>query len=546
MRFKHGRAFLFVLALALILPGMLTAQAGNQFPAISTERIRADLKYLSGEQLQGRGVGTRGEELATDHIAAQFKKAGLKPAGDRGYFQTVPLVLVKSGPDLSMRLIAGKETTDLKVDDEIVGVSQTQRDEDFEADVVFVGHGITAPEFGWDDYKDIDVRGKIVVLFTNEPPSEDPKFFQGKSLTYYGRWTYKFEEATRRGAKATLIIHTPETAGYPFSVVRTIKGVQLEREPNAPALAFAGWMSSRGADNLLAGAGLTVDEALKKADTKGFKAIPLPARIKGHVPTTAKKVASRNVVGMVEGSDPTLKAEAVLFSAHWDHLGTRKTTTGGEEIFHGALDNGSGSAVLLELARAWAGAESKPKRTAIFLATTAEESGLLGAFHYADHPVIPLGKTAMNFNFDTIYPTGVPESIVLSGAERTTGWKALQATATRHGLEIEPDLRGHLGYYYRSDHFALAKGGVPAFSVGRGEKVKGKPADFMKKISEDFVANIYHTPNDKFREEWDFAAYPPLMNFALDAAREVANAPTLPTWLAGDEFLAARQKSGVK
>lgn len=548
MRFDFGRAGLKVLLLAFFAPALAFAQEpGSSFPAISAERMKADLKYLSSEQMLGRGVGTRGEELATDFIASQFQKAGLKPIGDKGtYFQSVPLILVKSGSDLSMDLIAGGEKSKLKIEDDVVGVSQTQQNEDFEAEAVFVGHGITAPEFGWDDYKDVDVRGKVVVMFTNEPPSEDPKFFGGKSLTYYGRWTYKYEEATRRGAKAALIIHTPETAGYPFSVVKTVKGVQLEREPNEHALAFAGWLSSRGGDKLLAGVKLSVDEALKKADTKGFKAIPLGVSIKGHVPTETKKVTSRNVVGIVEGSDPKLKNEAVLFSAHWDHLGTKKSASGVEEIFHGALDNGSGSAILMEMARAWGGAAAKPKRTAIFLSTTAEESGLLGAFYYAAHPVMPLGKTAMNFNFDMIYPIGEPESIVLSGAERTTGWKTLQGVAKKHGLEIEPDRKGHLGYYYRSDHFAMAKGGVPAFSVGRGEKVKGKPADYMKKISEDFIANIYHTPNDKFNDAWDLKAYPPLMRFALDAAREVADTPELPTWLPGDEFLSARQKSGVK
>ncbi|WP_020470457.1 M20/M25/M40 family metallo-hydrolase [Zavarzinella formosa] len=539
------RLLLFIL---LFAPAPVFAQeGGDKLPAISTERIRADVKYLASEPLQGRGVGTRGEELTTDHIAAEFKKAGLKPGGDRGtYFQGVPLVTVKTGPELSLELIKGKEGIPLKAEEEFVGVSHTQVSEDFDAEAIFVGHGISAPEFGWDDYKDTDVKGKVVVLFTNEPPSDDPKFFNGKSLTYYGRWTYKYEEATRRGAKAVFIIHTPETAGYPYSVVKSVKGVQLQREPNAPALAFAGWLSAKGGDKVLYAIGLTVDEALKKADTKGFKPIPLDTRFKVYAPTTTQKIISKNVIGVVEGSDPALKSEYVLFSAHWDHLGVRKSTTGGEEVYHGALDNASGSAILLELARAWAAMDPKPKRSALFLATTAEESGLLGAHYYAAHPAVPLGKTAMNFNFDCIYPVGEPESIVLSGAERTTAWKALQATAAKHGLVVEPDQRSHLGFYYRSDHFALGRGGVPAFSVGRGEKVKGKPADFMKKVTEDFIANIYHTPNDKYREEWDFAAYPPLMRFTLDAARETANTPTLPTWLPGDEFRAAREKSGVK
>lgn len=548
MRVDSHRCCLLGFSMLLFAPLVLSAQdAKDNAPPISIERIRADVKYLSSDPLQGRGVGTRGEELATDYIAAQFEKAGLKPVGDRGtFFQAVPLVMVKTGTDATLELTKGCETKVFKFDDEFVGVNHTQQAEEYEGDAVFVGHGITAPEFDWDDYKDTDVKGKVVVLFTNEPPSDDAKFFNGPALTYYGRWTYKFEEATRRGAKAVFIIHTPETAGYPFSVVRTGKGAQLQREPNAPALAFAGWLSTRGGEKMLESVGLTVESALKKADTRGFKPIPLGVKLKGHVPTTVQKIASKNVVGVVEGSDPALKSEVVLFTAHWDHLGVAQSSPGVEAIYNGALDNASGSAILLELARAWAAQAPKPKRSAMFLATTAEESGLLGAKYYATHPIVPLGKTAMNFNFDSVSPIGEPESIILNGSERTTAWKMLQDTATKHALAIEPDRRGHLGYYYRSDHFALAQGGVPAFSVGRGERVKGKPADFTKKLSEDYIANIYHTPNDKFREDWDFTGYPVLMRFTLAAATQAANAPTLPTWLAGDEFLAARAKSGVK
>lgn len=547
MRFNSSRFSTLVLSLTLFALEGTAQETGDHLPPVSIDRIRADVKYLASDQLEGRGVGTRGEELATDYIASQFQKAGLKPAGDRGtYFQKVPLVLVKTGSDATLDMIKGNQTTSFKLDEEFVGVSYSQRAEDFEAEAIFVGHGITAPEFGWDDYKDTDVKGKVVVLFTNEPPSDDPKFFNGKSLTYYGRWTYKFEEATRRCAKAVFIIHTPETAGYPYSVVRTVKGAQLQLAPGEPALAFAGWLSSPGGDKLLASAGLNVNNALKQADARGFKPIPLGIRLKGHIPTTVRLVTSKNVLGSVEGSDPALKTEVVLFTAHWDHLGVARTSLGVEEIFSGAQDNGTGSAILMELARAWSTMNPKPKRSALFLATTAEESGLLGAQYYAAHPLVPLGKTAIDFNFDMISPIGEPESIVLNGSERTTAWNMLRETAKKHGLNIEPDLRGHLGHFYRSDHFALARGGVPAFSVGRGEKVKGKPADFTKKITEDFIANTYHTPKDKFHEEWDFAGYPTLIHFSLDAARAFADAPALPDWLPGDEFHPARQKSWGK
>ncbi len=543
------RASVVLLAVACALSGQYTdsGEPKTGQPSVSIDRIRNDIKYLSSDQLQGRGIGTRGEELTTEFIAREFAKAGLKPAGDKGtWYQAVPLVMVTTGPDATLAAVKGDKNLSFKLGDEFVGVSHTQQSEDFDAEAIFLGHGITAPEFGWDDYRGTDVKGKVVVVFTNEPPSDDPKFFGGKALTYYGRWTYKYEEATRRGAKAVLIIHTPETAGYPYGVVRKLQAAQIQRTAGSPALAFAGWLSAAAGDKLLASVGLTVDEALKKADTRGFKAIPLGLRIRGHIPATTRKILTKNVLGIVEGSDPALKEEAVLFTAHWDHLGVGKSAVGTSDVYNGALDNGTGSAVLLEVARLWAAQKHRPKRSAVFLSTTAEESGLLGAFYYADHPAIPLGKTAVDLNFDVILPLGVPESVVVSGAERTTAWPVVQEVAGRHHLEIEPDKMAHLGFYYRSDHFALARGGVPAFSVAPGEKVKGKPADFARKAMLEYIAKVYHTPFDVYHADWDFSGFPVLIGFAFDVAREVANADRLPTWQAGDEFLDARRRSGVK
>jgi Zn-dependent M28 family amino/carboxypeptidase len=454
--------------------------------------------------------------------------------------------MVTTGPKATLAATKGDRATTFALGDEFVGQSKTQQSEDFEAEALFLGHGITAPEFGWDDYQGIDVRDKIVVVFTNEPPSDDPKFFAGKALTYYGRWTYKYEEATRRGAKAVLIIHTNETAGYPYSVVRKLMGAQIQRLPGGPELAFAGWLSRAAGDKLLAMAGMTVDSALAAADKRGFKAIPLGIRIKGHIPTTVQKVVTRNVMALAEGSDPALKTEAVMFTAHWDHLGIGKAAIGTDDIYNGALDNASGCAILLEMARLWARQNPRPRRSALFLSTTAEESGLLGAAYYADHPIVPLGKTAIDLNFDMVLPLGPPESVVVCGAERTTAWPLVRTVAQKHNLEIEPDKMAHLGFYYRSDHFALARGGVPAFSVYPGERIKGKPADYAKKTMENYIAKVYHTPQDEYREDWDFSGYPTLIHFAFDIARKVANAEKLPTWAAGDEFRAVREKSGVK
>ena len=454
---------------------------------------------------------------------------------------------VTTGAKATLQAMQGDKVTAFKYEDEFVGQALTQQPEDFEAEAIFLGHGITAPEYNWDDYQGVDVKGKVVVVFTNEPPSDDPRFFAGKALTYYGRWTYKYEEATRRGAKAVLIIHTNETAGYPYSVVRMRSTALIERTPGAPALAMAGWLSRQGGEKLLGLAGLTVDGALKKADTKGFRAIPLGVRIKAHLPTTVEKIVTRNVIGVAEGSDPVLKSEAIIFSAHWDHLGMDNSgPVGVDRTYNGALDNATGSAILLEIARLWAAQKPRPKRSALFLAATAEESGLLGARYYAEHPVFPLGKTALNVNFDTVQPLGVPQSISVSGAERTTAWPAIQDTARKHKLELEPDRMSHLGFFYRSDHFALARGGVPAFTVRPGEKIEGKPADYARKMAEQYIAKIYHTPQDEFHEDWDFSGYPTVIRFSIDLARDAANAERLPTWNPGDEFRAARVKSGVK
>src|SRR5262249_50867906 len=270
-------------------------------------------------------------------------------------------------------------------------------------------------EFAWDDYQDVDVKGKVVVLFTNEPPSDDPNFFGGKALTYYGRWTFKFEEAARRGARACFIIHTNETAGYPYSVVRPIEGAQLKLEPGQPALAFAGWLSREAGDKLLGLAGRTVEGALQEADTKGFKAYSLGVRLKGNMPTRVEKFTSNNVAGLAEGSDPGLKSEAVVFTAHWDHLGVGRAVLG-DTIYNGAADNAPGCGLLLDLARAWSAQSPRPKRSAVFLAVTAEEKGLLGSKYYARNPIVPAGKTALDLNFDMILPLGVPESVVVTGA----------------------------------------------------------------------------------------------------------------------------------
>jgi Zn-dependent M28 family amino/carboxypeptidase len=539
-RFGIGLVFVFVACSPL-------TRAAEAPPPLSAERIKADVVYLASDRLEGRAPGTRGEELTTEFLANEFKKAGLKPLGARGgYLQPVPLVRIMTSPKSTLRATKGDQTLDFVCGDDFAGTSQTQTElEEFDGEAIFVGHGITAPEFDWDDYRGIDVKGKIVVLFTNEPPSNDPNFFGGRALTYYGRWTFKFEEAVRRGAKACFIIHTNETAGYPYSVVRPLDGAQLKRDPNKPALAFAGWLSRRAGEKLLGMNGKTVEQALKAADTKGFKAYSLGVNLTGKVSTKVEKFVSHNVVGIVGGCDAKLKDEAVVFTAHWDHLGVGRAVLG-DNIYNGAADNATGCALLLELARAWSAQTPKPKRSALFLAVTGEEKGLLGSKYYAQNPIIPLEKTALNLNFDMILPLGVPESVVVTGADRTTAFPTVKLMAAKHKLEIEADQRAHLGIFYRSDHFSFARAGVPAFSVGTGMKIKGKPADFARQAMQEFNDKAYHSPQDEVRPDWDFSGFVVLGGFALDVAREIANAERLPEWNSGDEFHPDRIKGGTK
>jgi len=538
---------LLLLLGASFLAAACLERDSNRVPEVSADQIKAHVAYLASDRLEGRGPGTRGESLATEYIAAEFQKSGLKPIGKGGtYFQRVPLMRVVTSPKSTLRAVNGDTTLNIPCEEGFSGMSQTQRElEEFDAEAIFVGHGITAPEFEWDDYKSVDVNGKVVVLFTNEPPSDDPKFFGGTALTYYGRWTYKFEEAARRGAKACFIIHTNETAGYPYYVVRPLDGAQLKREPGQPALAFAGWLTSEAGEKLLALSGRTVDGALKEANTKGFKPYSLGVHLKGNFPTRIEKIVSNNVIGIVEGSDPALKSEAVVFTAHWDHLGVGRAVLG-DAIYNGAADNATGCALLLELARAWAAQSPMPKRSALFLAVTAEEKGLLGSRYYAQNPLVPLGKTALDLNFDMILPLGVPESVVVTGADRTTAWAAVKAAAEKNGLEIEADQLAHLGIFYRSDHFSMAQAGIPAFSVKAGMKIKGKAKDFASKALKEFNDKAYHSPQDELKPDWDFSGFVVLARFSLDVARAVANADGLPTWNPGDEFRPAREKSGVK
>jgi Zn-dependent M28 family amino/carboxypeptidase len=536
------RRFTLLLAVA--------ALAAAQIQQISGERIRAHVRFLASDLLEGRGVGDRGGEIAAEYIAAQFALAGARPAGDHGtYFQKVPLVGVEPLPDGQLTVAGQGQTLSLRWLSDFVGSNYRQRpEEQFDAEAVFAGHGIVAPEYQWDDFKGADVKGKILVLFTNEPASSDPKFFAGRALTYYGRWTYKFEQARRVGALGAILIHTTPTAGYGWEVVRNSWGREetfVSLRPGEPELAFAGWVTQAAGEKLLGMAGRTVDELLKASESRQFKPIPLGLRIRGRIRSKIRQINTANVAAIVPGSDPALASEAVIFSAHWDHLGIG-TPVNGDAIYNGAVDNATGCGMLLELARLWASLEQKPRRSALFLAVTAEEGGLRGSEYYAAHPIIPPGKTAVALNFDAFLPFGRTRDVVVSGAERTTFWPQVQDAARRMNLVISPDPRPEQGSYYRSDHFSFAKVGIPAFTVDEGSQYAGKPDGFGEKMYEEFNAKHYHQPSDEYHDDWDFSGMEQIARFAFLLGQSAANLDRLPAWNPGDEFLAARVKSGVK
>jgi Zn-dependent M28 family amino/carboxypeptidase len=510
---------------------------------VNDDHIRTEIKFLSSDVLEGRGTGARGGDVAAQYIATQFELAGLKPMGDNGtYLQKVPMVGITTMPDSTLAVTTPKGSRNLRQLEETVIMDESQKPvSDIDSKLVFVGYGITAPEFNWDDYAGVDVKGKVLLMLVNEPPSEDPRFFGGKALTYYGRWTYKYEHAAQMGAAGVILIHKTDMASYGWGVVRSSWSGERAylREDSSPKLSLASWVQLEVARKMLADSGLDLDTLMKAAQQRGFKAVPLPIEIKSHVVNQVRPFDSYNVVGEVPGSDAKLKDEAVILTAHYDHLGIRPEMKG-DNIYNGALDNATGTAMILEMARAAASSPNKPKRSLIFSAVTGEEQGLLGSQYLGEHPPVPAKNISLNLNFDAIAPLGIPKETSAAGYDRTTFAPIFEKTAADFGMKIIPPQHPESGGYYRSDHFSFARVGVPAFSVNTGSKFEGHSEEWVKQQQEKY-GKSYHQVTDEFQPDGDYRTEGVMARFGLALAWKAADLPSLVQWKNGDEFERARK-----
>jgi Zn-dependent M28 family amino/carboxypeptidase len=520
------------------------ANAANSAAVVQEAPLRAHLAFLSSDALEGRGTGQRGGELTVTYLETQALAVGLQPANKGSYRQSVRIAGVKAQPqDSSVALVAGgKPLPMVFARDWVWAPGDAVPVHDLDAELVFVGYGISAPEEGgWDDYKGVDVKGKVLVMLVNDPAptAAQPDRFNGKSLTYYGRWTYKFEEAARRGAAGVLLVHTDASASYGWSVVQNSWTAERFQLADADlGTGMQGWMTEAAARALFSAAGQDLDRLRAGAEDKSFKPVPLNARVQGQAKAAVRKLEQFNVAGIVPGTDPALKDEVVVYSAHWDHLGMQGDgSKGGDTIFNGAVDNASGSAGLLAMAQE--AVRHPAKRSQMFLWVAAEEQGLLGSAAYAARPLWPLDKTAAALNLDSLNFVAAARDIGVQGSERSTLGAMAAATAKAMKLtvaEAHPDLGGG---YFRSDHFSFAKAGVPAFSIEGGHDwLKDKDANDAR--SKAYSAR-YHQASDEYDPNWDLAGMVQQAQYALNLGRMVADAPAMPAWKPGDQFAKARK-----
>ncbi|MFN2566062.1 MAG: M28 family peptidase [Gemmatimonadaceae bacterium] len=520
---------------------------------ITAREIDGHLRFLSHDLLEGRAPATRGGELAAEYIAAQLRAFGVEPAGvDGSYFQRVPIDVVavdtatlRVGAVTQARGEMTVVNSTLRYpQDVVVWAGSATEGTTARGELVFVGYGSTAPEYQWDDFKDVDVRGKILLVLVNDPPAppREPNLFGGRAMTYYGRWTYKFEEAERRGAAGALIVHTTEQAGYPWhTVVGSWAKEQrmLARDPKLPApLGFRGWITDSAAGAVLRRAGVDLAELRRRAESRSFRPVPTGVTLEATFRNRVQHLHSNNVVGVVRGRDAALRDQYVAFSSHWDHLGTGPAVNG-DSIYNGALDNASGVADLLAVARV-ASQSPRSRRSLLFVFVTAEESGLLGSAYFGQNPTVPIERIVANINVDGGNLKGRTRDLEVLGENKSSLGPMLAAMIRPLGMRISPEEHPERGYFYRSDHFSFAKVGVPAVSIGEGTDVVGKPRVWGTEWDEEYTARRYHQPSDEYRADYDLSGAVQLSEIVLRFGLLVANSPTVPTWNRDAEFRALR------
>jgi Zn-dependent M28 family amino/carboxypeptidase len=545
-------AMLFIGATSLCAGDELALRLEPALEAITPDGLLAHIKVLASDEFEGRAPGNKGEELSVKYITDQFKKIGLKAGNPDGtYTQEVPLAGIKSEARMSFTVRDG--TIDLNYPDDFIASSARLQSEIkiHDSKLVFVGYGVVAPEYGWDDYKDVDVRGKTLLILIGDPPVPDPKspskldekMFKGKAMTYYGRWTYKYEIAAQKGAAAAVIVHQAESAGYPYSVVKTSWGKENYEidspNKNADAVQARSWITVDSAKKLLAACGQDFDALKKSAITTEFRPAILDAQANIDIKQQLRSFKSHNVIGKLEGSDGKLRDEYLTYTAHWDHLG-RNPDLHGDQIYNGAIDNASGVASLIQLAAGFAKLNPPPKRSVLFIATTAEEAGLLGAKFYSQHPLYPLEKTLADINIDTINPWGKTRDIEDLSNNNSELDDLLAAAAKRNGRVMQPNSQPEKGSFYRADHFEFSKRGVPSLYTGGGKDFIGKPADFGRQKKDDYTAHHYHQVSDEVDPNWDLSGAVQDIQLLFEVGYQVANGDTFPEWKPGSEFKAKR------
>jgi Zn-dependent M28 family amino/carboxypeptidase len=551
---KFIRTLLILLAVGAVVGQGIAQRKATSSSVIDENLLRAHIKFLADDLLEGRGTGARGGETAAKYLAAQMEALGLKGAGLNGSFlQPVALVGVKADPATRLTLSSNKGKETLKFADDYVAFTGAQTDEvKVDTDLVFVGYGINAPEQRWNDYKGdaADYRDKILVMLVNDPPATaaEPTLFGGRSLTYYGRWTYKYEEAARRGAAGVILLHTDESAGYPWSVVRTSNGswrfdIAREAGDASPFLKIRSWVTDDAARRMMKLAGQDLDDLRRRAAARDFRPIKLNLKGSINLKSEVKRVQAPNVAGILTGRDPRLRDQYVVFSGHWDHLGVGAPDKNGDTIYNGAQDNASGCAAILAIASALTKLppNERPRRSILFLFPTAEEQGLIGAEWYAKHPLLPLAKTAADINLDSMNMLGVTRDFVPLGAERSSLMAVVEAVARARGMYVSPDARPEQGSFYRSDHFPFAKVGVPSISLKEGDDYVGRPKGWGEQQFKAYNTAHYHQPSDEYSDSWDFRGMQQEADIALEIGMRVANAETMPRFNAGDEFANSRR-----